>query len=221
MNAARLASEQTEAQRGEDHTDDDEEDESEGPPSGSVSKRNSLNLTNGAKAPVFPDEKTPTAASLLAMAQATQRPTGNAYPSQAPIRRHTGPQDPATLSVPPANEGVGSIPLMASPQQLSVRQMPNFPSIEEAVGVDSTTPQGVAAREVWNWFQDHLDSLLESIRTYRFDQFELHLRTFWSSLSGNYREVVHAPAVAGLMAKADAIVYDVSGVFILTWDLCS
>ena len=110
---------------------------------------------------------------------------------------------------------------MASPQQLSVRQMPNFPSIEEAVGVDSTTPQGVAAREVWNWFQDHLDSLLESIRTYRFDQFELHLRTFWSSLSGNYREVVHAPAVAGLMAKADAIVYDVSGVFVLTWDLCS
>ena len=38
----------------------------------------------------------------------------------------------------------------------------------------------------------------------------MHLRQFWSSLNGNHREVVHAPAVAGLMAKADAILYDVS-----------
>lgn len=38
----------------------------------------------------------------------------------------------------------------------------------------------------------------------------MHLRTFWSNLNGNHREVVHAPAIAGLMAKADAIVYDVS-----------
>ncbi|KAJ3559208.1 hypothetical protein NP233_g11327 [Leucocoprinus birnbaumii] len=46
------------------------------------------------------------------------------------------------------------------------------------------------------------------MRTFRFDQFEMHLRTFWSNLTGNHREVVHAPAIAGLMAKADAIVYD-------------
>jgi len=51
---------------------------------------------------------------------------------------------------------------------------------------------------------------MESARTFRFDQFELHLRTFWASLNGDHREVVHAPAVAGLMAKADAILYDVS-----------
>jgi len=69
----------------------------------------------------------------------------------------------------------------------------------------------MAGREVWDWFQDHLDALLESIRTFRFDQFEIHLRTFWSNLIGHHREVVHAPAIAGLMAKADAIVYDVGG----------
>lgn len=99
-----------------------------------------------------------------------------------------------------------------SPQQpISVRHLPHFPSIEEAIGSNSTSTQSVAAREVWVWFQDHLDALLESVRSFRFDQFEMHLRTFWSNLSGNHREVVHAPAIAGLMAKADAIVYDVSG----------
>lgn len=67
----------------------------------------------------------------------------------------------------------------------------------------------MAGREVWGWFQDHLDALLESIRSFRFDQFEMHLRTFWTNLVGHHREVVHAPAIAGLMAKADAIVYDV------------
>lgn len=90
-----------------------------------------------------------------------------------------------------------------------MRQMLNFPSIEEAVGANSTSPQGVAAREVWGWFQDHLDALLESMRAFRFDQFEVHIRTFWSNLSPPHREVVHAPAIAGLMAKADAILYDV------------
>jgi hypothetical protein len=68
----------------------------------------------------------------------------------------------------------------------------------------------MAAREVWRWFEDHLDALLEATRAFRFDQFELHLRTFWAGLSGDHREVVHAPAVAGLMAKADALLYDVS-----------
>lgn len=68
----------------------------------------------------------------------------------------------------------------------------------------------MAAREVWRWFEDHLDSLLDATRAFRFDQFELHLRTFWASLTGDHREVVHAPAVAGLMAKADALLYDVS-----------
>jgi len=76
------------------------------------------------------------------------------------------------------------------------------------VGTGSTTPQSVAAREVWEWFQDHLDTLMEAVRAFRFDQFEMHIRTFWSQLNGPHREVVHAPAVAGLMAKADAIVYD-------------
>ncbi|KAH9936953.1 hypothetical protein B0H21DRAFT_758272 [Amylocystis lapponica] len=211
VNAARMASEQAEASnRG--GSDDEDEDDSEGASSGNASKRNSLSLTNGMKNPaLFADEKTPTASSLLAAAQVSQRPPGSSFPVQAPIRRHTGQQEP-TLTVPsqssPSSEVGGSLSLLAPTQSLSVRQMPNFPSIEEAVGVNSTSPQGIAAREVWRWFQDHLDSLLESIRSFRFDQFELHLRTFWSNLNGNHREVVHAPAVAGLMAKADAIVYD-------------
>ncbi|KAI0776088.1 hypothetical protein BD413DRAFT_260416 [Trametes elegans] len=208
VNAARMANDQGDGARG--GSDEDDEDESEGPGSGAASKRNSLNLSaaGGAKAPaLFADEKTPTAASLLSHAQATQRP-GNAFPAQAPIRRHPGQEGLPVASQPSPSGSVPTGPMMSGGTAASVRQLPNFPSIDEAVGANSTTPQSIAAREVWQWFQDHLDALLESIRTYRFDQFEMHLRTFWSTLTGAHREVVHAPAVAGLMAKADAIVYD-------------
>ena len=212
VNAARMASEQAEAGKG---SDDEDDDESDGPSSANASKRNSLNLANGSakqQPVVFADEKTPTATSLLSQAQASQRPSSS-FPTQAPIRRHAGPSE-GPLAVPSPSEGAVPLPMMgAASHPLSVRQLPHFPNIEEALGTNSTSPQGVAAREVWSWFQDHLDALLESIRTYRFDQFEMHVRTFWSSLTGSHREVVHAPAVAGLMAKADAIVYDVSPLF--------
>ena len=214
MNAARLASEQAEAGKGSDEEDDDESD---GPSSANASKRNSLNLANGAKTVVFPDEKTPTAASLLSQAQASQRPPSSSFPSQASIRRHPGPGEGPLSAVPSQSpsEGAVALPMMAAPPHgISVRHMGQFPNIEEALGTNSTSPQGVAAREVWSWFQDHLDALLDSIRSYRFDQFEMRVRTFWSTLQGPHREVVHAPAVAGLMAKADAIVYDVGVRFV-------
>ncbi|RDX55656.1 hypothetical protein K466DRAFT_595771 [Polyporus arcularius HHB13444] len=208
VNAARMSSEQGDGMnRG--GSDEDEEDESEGPGSGNASKRNSLNLSSGGKAPAFlADEKTPTAVTLLSQAQATQRPAST-FPVQAPIRRHTGQEG---LPVPSQPSPSGSVPpsvaMMSGNTNPSVRHLPSFPSIDEAVGANSTTPQSIAAREVWTWFQDHLDALLESVRAFRFDQFEMHLRSFWSSLTGAHREVVHAPAVAGLMARADAIVYD-------------
>ncbi|KAI0832450.1 hypothetical protein BC628DRAFT_1309037 [Trametes gibbosa] len=207
VNSARMSNEQGDGGRG---SDEDEEDESEGPASGAASKRNSLNLSSGGNpAAIFADEKTPTAASLLSQAQATQRPA-SAFPAQAPIRRLAGQEGISVPSQQPSPSGSvpTSGPMMNGGSANSVRQLPNFPSIDEAVGANSTTPQSTAAREVWRWFQDHLDALLETVRTYRFDQFELHLRSFWSSLTGAHREVVHAPAVAGLMAKADAIVYD-------------
>jgi len=172
---------------------------------------------------MFAEEKTPTAGSLLAQAQAQSTRT---ISTQAPIRRHTLPHDmpggsppaptflgntpsPSTAAGPSSSQLPGAINPI-TPSSNSIRLAPQFPSIEEAIGANSTSPEGVAAREVWGWFVDHLDALLESIRSWRCDQFEMHLRQFWSSLSGNHREVVHAPAVAGLMAKADAILYDVS-----------
>lgn len=175
---------------------------------------------------MFAEEKTPTAGSLLAQAQAQSTRTMS---TQAPIRRHTLPHEltggspppptylgstpsPSTATGPSSSQLPGGINHLA-PSSSSIRLTPQFPSIEEAIGANSTSPEGVAAREVWGWFVDHLDALLESIRSWRCDQFEMHLRQFWSSLSGNHREVVHAPAVAGLMAKADAILYDVCRVF--------
>lgn len=205
--------------RGDDGSDEDGEEESDGQSSGNASKRNSLNLSNMKQQVVFADEKTPTAATLLSQAQATQRPPSTGFGAQAPIRRQAGAPEGAALAIAPHASPAGgsgpSLPFMASPQSVSVRRLPQFPSIEEAVGATSTTPQSVAARDVWEWFQDHLDTLMETVRAFRFDQFEMHLRGFWSSLQGNHREVVHAPAVAGLMAKADAIMYDVGGPLLL------
>lgn len=157
----------------------------------------------------FADElsdKTPTAASLLSQAQSSARPTGS-FPAHASIRRHPQAEPNLTLqahSPSPANTSA----YLSPAQNMSVRHLPHFPSIEDAVA-NSTSSHGMAAREVWGWFQDHLDALLESVRSFRFDQFEMHLRTFWINLSGVHREIVHAPAIAGLMARADAIVYDV------------
>jgi regulatory factor X, other len=218
INAARMASEAGDGQM-DKLSDEDEDDDSEnGAPSGGVgtaSKRSSLALPGDVKGAYAPDmsDKTPTAATLLAQAQSAQRSAGS-YPPQASIRRHPnadggslamgGSGAPSTSTQPHAGATY-----MTSPQPVSVRQFPNFPTIDDAVG-SGPSPQGIAAREVWGWFQDHLDSLLESARLFRFDQFEMHLRTFWGNLTGHHREVVHAPAIAGLMARADAIVYDVS-----------
>ncbi|KAJ3880319.1 hypothetical protein F5051DRAFT_348585 [Lentinula edodes] len=209
INAARQAQDQSEtSHRSEERSDEDEDDaDSEGLPSAGVSKRNSLTLSGEAKQPVFSQDssdKTPTAATLLSQAQSAHRLPGS-FPPQAPIRRH--PQADSSLTVSQSSPS-SSVPYLASSQPVSVRQFPHFPSIEEAVGSNSTSQHSIAAREVWGWFQDHLDLLLENVRLFRFDQFEINLRTFWSSLGGNHREIVHAPAIAGLMAKADAIVYD-------------
>jgi regulatory factor X len=212
VNAARLASEQAEASlRGEERSDEDEEDDSEGASSGNASKRNSLVLNNGVKSPILYSEdlveKTPTAATILAHAQSA--PRAGSFPPQAPIRRHTGQDGAVPMQSHPAST-VASGSYQPSQQSTSVCQMPHFPSIEEALGsTSSASSHSVAARELWRWFTEHLDALLDSVRFLRFDQFEMHIRTFWTNLSGNHREVAHAPAIAGLMAKGDAIVYDV------------
>ncbi|KAH7105708.1 RFX DNA-binding domain-containing protein [Auriculariales sp. MPI-PUGE-AT-0066] len=193
---------------GSDAEDDDES--SEGGGGGPlVSKRGSLTI-NGAKGMslVDPSDKTPTAKSILTSASQPPRSTAASSYASTRIRRSVGPEvglGPAPHPTVPTAAPAAYL----SHRNISVRNLPNFPSIEEAVGSSSTTPHGLAAREVWGWFEAHLDQLLDSIRTFRCDQFEMHLRTFWQNLTGEYREVVHAPAIAGLMAKADAILYDI------------
>lgn len=217
--------------KGDEHSEDDDDDDagSEGatapPPStSSNSNRNSLTINNtsgGMKSPTLfqamDTDKTPTTNSLLSQAQSAQR--SNGFQAPASIRRHgqlaaAGADQLAvgssTLSPPQANN---TAPFIGAAPVRSVRELPHFPDIEEALGVDSTSPHGNAARQVWRWFEEHLNALLDNVRSFRFDQFELNLRSFWSNLSGDHREVVHAPAVAGLMARADALVYNVSFVF--------
>ncbi|KIY49208.1 hypothetical protein FISHEDRAFT_41016, partial [Fistulina hepatica ATCC 64428] len=222
VNAARLATaaEAARAQgsaHGGEEGDEEEDEEVEGV---SGVSRNSLSLggpsakprLSGGDASSDISDKTPTAASLLSQAQA-QAARSNAFATQASIRRHAsghhefGDFQQATASS--SSSSPSNIPFGGATPPMSVRQFPHFPSIEEApVSSPAFSAHNLAALEVWSWFQDHLDSLLESVRAFRFDQFELHIRTFWSSLNGQHREVVHAPAISGPMAKADAIVYD-------------
>lgn len=208
-----------------DSDEDDEGDSPDGPHSGNASKRSSLNLDSLKHTGVLPpslDDKTPTTSSVLAAAQnvAPSSMLGSSSTAglqSASVRRRSAQPEFSGMQVPTPTSGGQQSPFTPQqpvpPQQLgqptySIRHLPSFPKIEEALGNAGSSPQGVAAREVWRWFEDHLDALLESTRALRFDQFELHLRTFWARLTGDHREVVHAPAVAGLMAKADALLYD-------------
>lgn len=206
INAARQATEHPDSGRRSEGSDEDDDEDSEGANSAIASKRSSLTLAPGdVKGRLFAEDgsdKTPTAGTVLSRAQ-EQRPSSSTF-AHASIRRSLQPSEPA-LTLPPGPSTSG--PFIPGHSASSVRQLHHFPSIEEA-GANSSSPHGVAAREVWGWFQDHLDSLLESVRLFRFDQFEMHIRSFWSNLQGTHREVVHAPAIAGLMAKADAVVYD-------------
>jgi len=204
--AARSQKEGDAADKAEGRSDDDDDEDSEGGNSAAGSKRNSLVLPGEVKNATFGDElsdKTPTVATLLSQ-QAARRPTGGFH--EASIRRHAQQEPGVPLQAPsPASSST----YLAPQQPISVCRLPSFPQLEEAIGPgDRTAAHNVAAAEVWGWFQDHLDGLLGSIRTFRFDQFEMSVRNFWTSLPSTHRDVVHAPAIAGLMAKADAIVYD-------------
>ncbi|KAG8970623.1 hypothetical protein FRC05_000559 [Tulasnella sp. 425] len=206
-----------------------------------------LTLGGGPKSPtlysLLADDKTPTTNTLLSAHQAAGlngRTANNGLTygmghAQIMGRRGVGSGD---SQVSPSNAAPGSRPgtssgfAAGSATPVSVRSLPNFPFINEALGIDSKSsgnadgssgdnasagspfsqnggsPHHQAAIHAWRSLECHLDGLLESVRGWRFDQFEIHVRTFWASLSGDYREVVHAPAVAGLVVRADAVVYD-------------
>lgn len=91
----------------------------------------------------------------------------------------------------------------------SVVSLPNYPSLAEAGPMPAHTLPGRAARSVWIKFNIHLDSLLDAIKAFRLDQFETRLRTFWQ-LPEDEKEVCHAPSMAGIMSRAETIVFDVS-----------
>ncbi|KAH7343806.1 hypothetical protein B0J17DRAFT_565085 [Rhizoctonia solani] len=195
------------SQSGSDARSEEEDDDDESEPAPPARQASlSLGVETKAGPSSSLDDKTPTTNTLLSAVQGSRKPTDGYTPAQIRSRKNTVNDDTATPSATIPKDTSYVVP----PNYGSVRQMPGFPNIEEALGpnASTTSPQNVAAREVWRWFEAHLDGLMESVRTFRFDQFEIHLRTFWAGLSGDHREVVHAPAVAGLMAKADAMVFD-------------
>lgn len=212
----------------EDEDDGDESGTSGGVPAGRLGPTTRSTSNGGRKSPVFfnsLDEKTPTVNGNFSAAQSTLPNHVNSnFRGETQIRRRSPnqgvPSVPGSVvssNVPPhmrngtgANSSaLGPATFNATRPMQSVRSLPNFPNIEEAIGHSSSSPQGVAARDLWRWFEEHLDSLLDAVRSFRFDRFDVLLRNFWSGLGAEHREIAHAPAVAGLMARADAMVYDV------------
>ena len=217
----------------DDEEDDGSEEASSNGHAKNVPSNAKGNLSLPVKSPILYSmdisDKTPTTNSIQHQVGTRPPPESGFTQTPAQIRRRSqgapsattqgssfpisgsGPSPQPSPPTVGSSQSGGSVPFNSTPHQpVSVRVLPNFPNIEDALGANSSSPQGLVAREVWRWFEDHLDSLLESVRSFRFDQFEMNLRSFWANLTGDHREVVHAPAVAGLMARADAIVYDVS-----------
>ncbi|KAF9510815.1 hypothetical protein BS47DRAFT_1373229 [Hydnum rufescens UP504] len=198
---SRPASQSGRSSATDDSPEDEEDDGDEIQPNGA---RNHLSINGGGrKSPVLfsIDDKTPTVGGNLSAAQGSLPHHATGFRNEAQIRRRSPPsaqQNVVVSSNVPSHmrnalNGNGNGPLQQRQSQ-SVRSLHNFPTIEEALGTSSQSSHGVVAREVWRWFEEHLDSLTRE--------------SFWSGLSGEHREVVHAPAVAGLMARADAVVYD-------------
>ncbi|KIO29528.1 hypothetical protein M407DRAFT_70388 [Tulasnella calospora MUT 4182] len=212
--AAAVAAAQAAAGNGSDEEDDEDSEVSSSGGAFADSKDSSqcpasFTLGGGLKSPtlysMLGDDKTPTTNTLLSAAQAAS--LNGRTPNNNGGLGSGDSQVSASNAAPGSRPGTSSGFNGGSASAVSVKSLPNFPSINEALGIDSKPP-ATAAIEAWRWFEDHLDGLLESVRGFRFDQFEIHVRTFWASLSGDYREVVHAPAVAGLVVRADAVVYD-------------
>ncbi|KAI5481142.1 hypothetical protein MNV49_005577 [Pseudohyphozyma bogoriensis] len=100
--------------------------------------------------------------------------------------------------------------LMVAPPPSRVSQLVGFPSVGEVLGVDLSGGSAVdeeVARKVWESFGEHCGKLVESVRNYRFDQFEIHMRNWWSSLTYQQKDVVQHPTISQLIYRADAVVY--------------
>lgn len=84
-----------------------------------------------------------------------------------------------------------------------------FPNVDEALNQPSASDLDARqAREFWNMYLEHSRSLLDSVKSYRFDQFELNLRNFWAGLDAPSRESVGHPVLMSLVYRADAVLYD-------------
>ncbi|KAH9808995.1 hypothetical protein DFH28DRAFT_594399 [Melampsora americana] len=84
-----------------------------------------------------------------------------------------------------------------------------FPNVEEVLSQSNAGDLDAGhAREFWNLYLEHSRSLLESVKSYRFDQFELNLRNFWAGLDAPSRESVGHSVMMSLVYRADAVLYD-------------
>lgn len=106
-------------------------------------------------------------------------------------------------------EGGASQPQTPRTARPSFRQSMPLPNLEEALNQPMAHDlDHQNARDFWAMYTEHSKSLLESVKNYRFDQFELTLRTFWTSLDSTQRACVTHSVMMSLVYRADAVVYD-------------
>lgn len=110
-----------------------------------------------------------------------------------------------SFSLPRSNSSQGA---SKHAQQPAVTLLPGFPHLSEAGPLPANTVPGQAARSVWAKFTVHMEALLDSVKALKLDQFEMRLRSFWAGFSPEEKDVCHSPSLAGIVARAETIVFD-------------
>ncbi|WVQ79199.1 hypothetical protein IAT38_001295 [Cryptococcus sp. DSM 104549] len=119
-----------------------------------------------------------------------QRPRG------AFLRRHTT----ASLSV-------SSHQPFGESSQNPVFTLPTFPTLAMAAEHGAEIPME-QLQGFWNSFCQHQEILVECVRGYHFDRYEMNCRTFWQSLPPASLQVCFHPVVSAIISDAMAATFD-------------
>ncbi|WVQ77706.1 hypothetical protein IAR50_007396 [Cryptococcus sp. DSM 104548] len=122
------------------------------------------------------------------------------FPTQRPkatfTRRHT------TTSVPYAGSQRST-----SQSHTPVFSLPGFPTLGATAELGNEVSME-NLQSFWNSFCQHEETIVECMRGYHFDQYEMSCRTFWSSLPPALVQVCLHPVISGMITEAMLVCHD-------------
>ncbi|ODO08517.1 hypothetical protein L198_00247 [Cryptococcus wingfieldii CBS 7118] len=115
-------------------------------------------------------------------------------PKAAFTRRHT-------------TSSVNSVGFRASQSHVRVFSLPGFPTLSVAAELGNEVSME-SLQSFWNSFCQHEEIIVECIRGYHFDQYEMNCRTFWNSLPPSLVQVCLHPVISSMITEAMLVCYD-------------